>query len=56
MKTHAIVQRGPRRLEYVQLPLPEVLAPDEALVRVEGCGICGTDYERYEGSLATYPN
>ncbi|KCV45528.1 oxidoreductase, zinc-binding dehydrogenase family protein [Bordetella bronchiseptica GA96-01] len=55
MKTHAIVQRGPRRLEYVQLPLPETLAPDEALVRVEGCGICGTDYERYEGSLGHIP-
>jgi threonine dehydrogenase-like Zn-dependent dehydrogenase len=55
MKTHAIVQRGPRRLEYVELPVPDDLAPDEALVRVEGCGICGTDIERYEGSLGDLP-
>ena len=56
MKTHAIVQRGPRRLEYVELPVPEALAPDEALLRVEGCGICGTDYERYNGTLGDQPD
>jgi threonine dehydrogenase-like Zn-dependent dehydrogenase len=37
------------------LPLPQV-GDDDALVRVEACGICGSDYEQYEGVLpARYP-
>ncbi|GIX48215.1 MAG: putative alcohol dehydrogenase adh [Candidatus Tectimicrobiota bacterium] len=27
------------------------MVPDEALVRLEACGICGTDYEQYEGEF-----
>ena len=53
--TRAIVQTGPRALEMRELPLPEI-GPDDALLRVEGCGICGSDYEQYEGTLpARYP-
>src|SRR5512145_2141056 len=51
----AIVQTGPRALEMRELPLPEI-GPDDALLRVEACGICGSDYEQYEGALpARYP-
>lgn len=53
--TRAIVQTGPRALELRELPLPEI-GPDDALLRVEACGICGSDYEQYEGALpAKYP-
>jgi threonine dehydrogenase-like Zn-dependent dehydrogenase len=53
--TRAIVQTGPRAIEMCELPLPEV-GPDDALLRVEACGICGSDYEQYEGALpARYP-
>ena len=38
-----------RRLEVVDLPRPEV-APDEVLVRVGACGICGSDVHGYDGS------
>jgi threonine dehydrogenase-like Zn-dependent dehydrogenase len=31
-------------------PLPEIGAED-ALLRVEACGICGSDYEQFEGAL-----
>ena len=44
--SRAIVQEGPRRLSLQQFPLPEIGAED-ALLRVEACGICGSDYEEY---------
>jgi 2-desacetyl-2-hydroxyethyl bacteriochlorophyllide A dehydrogenase len=51
----AIVQTAPRALELRDLPLPEI-GPDDALLRIEACGICGSDYEQYEGALpARYP-
>lgn len=51
----AIVQTGPGALEERALPLPEI-GVDDALLRIEACGICGSDYEQYEGALpARYP-
>jgi len=47
----AIVQTGPRKLEVREYPLPEIGAED-ALLRLESCGICGSDYEQYEGAIA----
>ncbi|MCR9096408.1 MAG: alcohol dehydrogenase catalytic domain-containing protein [bacterium] len=49
-KTRAIVQTGPRSLELRDLPVPEIGA-DDALLRVEACGICGSDVEQYHGAL-----
>src|SRR3972149_2441220 len=46
----AVVQEGPRRLSRQEFPLPEV-GPEDALLRVEACGICGSDYEQYAGAL-----
>lgn len=37
------VFQGEGRLEYVERPLPTPTLPDDVLVRVEACGICGTD-------------
>ncbi len=37
------------RLEIADLPVPSV-APDEVLVRVNACGICGSDVHGYDGS------
>lgn len=48
--SRAIVQTGPRALEMREFPLPEI-GPDDALLKVEACGICGSDYEQYEGAL-----
>jgi threonine dehydrogenase-like Zn-dependent dehydrogenase len=50
--TLAMVQTAPRRLEPRELPVPEI-DDDTALLRVEACGICGSDYEQYEGVLRT---
>jgi len=51
-KTLAMVQTAPRKLEARELPLPEI-GDDTALLRVEACGICGSDYEQFEGVLRT---
>ncbi|MCB0994520.1 MAG: alcohol dehydrogenase catalytic domain-containing protein [Acidimicrobiales bacterium] len=50
--TNAVVavQTGVRSLELRELPLPAV-GDDDALLRVEACGICGTDVEQYRGEL-----
>src|SRR5438045_6976147 len=49
-RARALVLEGPRRLVPRELPLP-TLAPDEGLLRVEACGLCGTDHEQYTGVL-----
>jgi threonine dehydrogenase-like Zn-dependent dehydrogenase len=46
----AIVQTAPRRLELRELPIPDIDA-DSALLRVEACGICGSDAEQYTGVI-----
>lgn len=46
--SRVIVQTGPRALELRELPLPEI-DDDSALLRVEACGICGSDVEQYMG-------
>jgi len=48
----AMVQTAPRKLEPRDLPLPQIDA-DSGLLRIEACGICGSDYEQYEGVLRT---
>ncbi len=46
----AMVLRGPGALELAELPLPQ-LTEDDALLRVEICGLCGTDYEQFDGKV-----
>ena len=38
-----------KRLEVIDAPRPEV-GPDDVLVRVRACGICGSDVHGYDGS------
>src|SRR4029450_10753098 len=53
--SRAIVQTGPRQLELRELPVP-ALTDDTALLRVEACGICGSDAEQYTGTIPVpYP-
>src|SRR5947208_3881910 len=47
----ALVLEAPRRLTERSLPLPAI-GDDDALLRVEACGLCGTDHEQWSGSLA----
>ena len=42
------VLKEPRKMEVVEVDLPAV-GDDEIIVKVEGCGICGTDVHEYKG-------
>jgi len=48
----AMVQTAPRKLEPMDIPMPEI-SDDAGIVRIDACGICGSDYEQYEGVLRT---
>jgi alcohol dehydrogenase len=46
----ALVLEGPRDLRVRKFPRPEV-GDDDAVLRVEACGLCGTDHEQFAGEL-----
>lgn len=46
----ALVLTGPRSLEFRRLEVPDPAA-GAALLRVEACGLCGTDHEMFTGHL-----
>jgi len=50
MTARAAVLRRPRTLEVTELRLPEV-GEDDGLLRIEACGLCGTDHEQFTGHL-----
>src|ERR1041385_3251328 len=45
----ALLLSKPAHLEIADLPMPSP-GPDEVLVRVAACGICGSDVHGYDGS------
>lgn len=49
-KARATVQVGPRKYEVQDFEIPEIEAGD-ALIRVEACGLCGSDVDQYDGKL-----
>lgn len=51
--SRAIVQTGSRQLEMREFPLPQI-GEDDALLKVEGCGICGSDWSQYIGESEGY--
>lgn len=51
---HAAVLTEPRVFEYRDFPIPEIGA-DDALLRLEAAGLCGTDYEQFSGHLQGTP-
>src|SRR5437763_10030114 len=44
------VQTGPLAYEIREFERPQI-GPDEGLLRVEACGVCGSDVEQYRGHL-----
>ena len=50
----AAVYRMPGRLELEEIPVPEI-GPGEILVRIDACGICGTDLKKIEYGLQPGP-
>jgi D-arabinose 1-dehydrogenase-like Zn-dependent alcohol dehydrogenase len=51
MEARAAVQVGNRKIEMWTLPVPGHLGDGEALLEVEGSGMCGSDWRR-PGPLA----
>lgn len=41
---------GVRALEMREFPLPEI-GPQEGILKIDACGICGSDYEQFDGTL-----
>jgi D-arabinitol dehydrogenase (NADP+) len=46
----AIVYDAPRRFQYKDVPEPQIEA-DDILVRINACGVCGTDLHIHEGEF-----
>ncbi len=47
-----MVQTGVRTLEPRDVPIPDI-DDDGAILRLEACGICGSDHEQFQGLLRT---
>lgn len=50
LTARALVLEAPRQLSIQEFQLPEI-RDDDALLRVEACGLCGTDHAQYTGAL-----
>lgn len=48
----AMVQTDKRVLEPRDIAMPQI-DDESAILKIEACGICGSDYEQYEGVLGT---
>lgn len=53
-RMRAAVYRGNGSLEVERIPVPEI-GPGELLVRVDACGICGTDIKKIQRDLLPGP-
>ncbi|CUA90692.1 Threonine dehydrogenase or related Zn-dependent dehydrogenase [Chelatococcus sambhunathii] len=49
-KALAAVLESPRNFQLREFAIPEI-GEDDAVLRVEACGLCGTDYEQWLGHL-----
>jgi threonine dehydrogenase-like Zn-dependent dehydrogenase len=47
----AMNYRGPQRIRIDEKPMPEILHPEDAIVRVTRSCICGSDLHLYNGSV-----
>lgn len=46
----AAVLESPRDFQLREIPIPQI-GMDDGILRVEACGLCGTDYEQWQGHL-----
>jgi len=51
MDAKAAVQVGDRQIEIRTLHVPDDVGEDEALLAVEGNGMCGSDWDQYNGGI-----
>ncbi len=51
----AVTFQAPEEVRVEEVPEPELRAPDDAVVRVEASGICGSDLHIYHGRVPVDP-
>src|SRR2546423_15019319 len=51
----AVTFQEPGRVAIEERPEPELQAPDDAIVRVDASGICGSDLHIYHGRVQIEP-
>jgi 2-desacetyl-2-hydroxyethyl bacteriochlorophyllide A dehydrogenase len=51
----AVTFQAPGEVQIDEVPDPELLAPDDAIVRVQASGICGSDLHIYHGRVQIEP-
>src|SRR5881392_1081772 len=51
----AVTFQAPGEVQLDEVAEPELLAPDDAIVRVEASGICGSDLHIYHGRVQIEP-
>ncbi|HVP02444.1 MAG TPA: alcohol dehydrogenase catalytic domain-containing protein [Solirubrobacteraceae bacterium] len=51
----AVAFQGPGQVAVVEKPEPELLAPDDAIVRVGATGVCGSDLHIFHGRVQIEP-
>ena len=47
----ALVYRGPEKIGVEDVPMPKIIEPDDAIVRVTTSTICGTDIHIWHGGM-----
>ena len=52
---HAVTFQAPGEVRVDERPDPELQAPDDAIVRVEATGVCGSDLHIFHGRVAIEP-
>lgn len=52
--TRAVVLSGPSELTIAEFPRP-TSGDDDAVIRIEACGLCGSDVEQIKGSIPNLP-
>jgi 2-desacetyl-2-hydroxyethyl bacteriochlorophyllide A dehydrogenase len=52
---HAVTFQAPHEVAVVEKPDPELEAADDAIVRVEATGVCGSDLHIYHGRVQIEP-
>jgi alcohol dehydrogenase len=53
VNARALVLEAPRQLELREFALPDI-GDDDGLLRVEACGLCGTDHEQFTGAIPVF--
>ncbi len=48
----AVTFQGPGEVRVEERPEPELVARDDAIVRIEATGVCGSDLHIYHGRVA----